>query len=73
MTATTLQAFREIHSAMQTQPTNWQWIGQHMSQQMFGITEARAKDYALHYGGEASQTMEILRSFDATYLSGGDK
>ena len=34
-------------------PTGWQWIGKHMSQRMFDITEARAKDYADRFGGEA--------------------
>ena len=49
-----LQQFRNIHQAMQTEPTNWQWIGEHMSQRMFGITETRAKKYAESHGGVAS-------------------
>ena len=53
MNDATLQAFRQIHAAMQTEPTTWQWIGPHMSQRMFGITETRAKAYAASHGGEA--------------------
>ena len=48
-----LQAFREIAASMQTEPQDWQWIGKHMSQRMFGITETRAKNYADRHGGEA--------------------
>lgn len=55
MTDATLQAFRDLAAAMQTEPTDWQWIGAHMSQRMFGITEARAKHYAEVYGGTASK------------------
>lgn len=50
-----LQAFREIAESMQTAPTNWQWVGPHMSQRMFGITEQRAKEFAKRHGGEAHQ------------------
>jgi hypothetical protein len=49
----TLVAFRQIAAEMHPEPHDWQWIGQHMSQRMFGITEKRAKDYAKKYGGEA--------------------
>jgi hypothetical protein len=55
MNDATLNAFRQIHEAMQTEPTNWQWIGPHMSQRMFGITEPRAKAYAERHGGTASK------------------
>lgn len=34
---------------------NWQWIGEHMSQRMFGISEKRAKAYAEKHGGEAKE------------------
>lgn len=53
MNATTLQAFREIHDAMQAEPTDWQWVGPHMSQRMFGITRTRAEAYATRHGGIA--------------------
>ena len=53
MNNATLEAFRAISDAMQTEPTNWQWIGEHMSQRMFGITEKRAREYAETYGGVA--------------------
>jgi hypothetical protein len=55
MNDTTLQAFRQIAASMQTESTDWQWIGKWMSQRMFGITEARAKDYAARFGGEAKR------------------
>ena len=55
MTDATLQGFRMIAEAMQSEPTNWHWIGPHMSQRMFGITEERAKDYAARFGGVATQ------------------
>ncbi len=50
-----LQAFRNIAEAMQTAPTDWQWIGAHMSQRMFGITEKRAKEFAARHGGTAAR------------------
>ena len=55
MNDATLNAFRQIHEAMQTEQTNWQWIGPHMSQRMFGITETRAKAYAERHGGTAEK------------------
>lgn len=49
-----LQQFRTIADAMAgPEPRDWQWIGPHMSQRMFGITEAHAKAYAERHGGEA--------------------
>lgn len=56
MTEAQLQAFREIAAAMNPEPQDWQWIGKWMSQRMFGISEARAKDYAARFGGEAGRT-----------------
>jgi hypothetical protein len=53
VTDATLFAFRAIADAMQTAPTDWQWIGPHLSQRMFGITEQRARAYAARHGGEA--------------------
>ena len=50
-----IQAFRAIAEAMQTEPTDWQWIGPHLSQRMFGITETRAKAYAERHGGVAQR------------------
>ena len=48
-----LQAFRNIAAQMSKGPTDWQWIGPHMSQRMFGITAVRAKRYAARFGGNA--------------------
>jgi len=47
--------FRDIAESMQTEPANWQWIGKHMSQRMFGITEKRARAYAERHGGAATK------------------
>ena len=58
MNDATLQGFRLIADAM-VGPTDWQWVGQHMSQRMFGITEKRAKDYAQRFGG-AENKMDVL-------------
>jgi hypothetical protein len=33
----------------------WQWIGPHMSQRMFAITEAHAKNNVARYGGFAQK------------------
>ena len=54
MTAATLEAFREIAEQMIGQ-ADWQWIGPHMSQRMFGITQERAEGYAKRHGGRAEQ------------------
>lgn len=53
-----LQAFRQIADAMQSKPADWQWIGPHMSQRMFGITQERAEAFAARHGGEAKPMQE---------------
>ena len=53
MTDRTLEAFRTIAAAMATAPQDWQWVGPHMSQRMFGITRERAEAYAQRHGGDA--------------------
>ena len=58
MNDATLNGFRMIAAAMESAPTNWQWVGPHMSQRMFGITEARAKAYAAKHGGEAVRMVD---------------
>jgi len=56
MTNATLEGFRMIADKMMGEDArDWQWIGQYMSQRMFGITEERAKAYAARFGGEAKQ------------------
>lgn len=55
MNNATLQHFRDLAEAMRNAPADWQWVGPHMSQRMFGITEARAKDFAARFGGTASR------------------
>lgn len=55
MTLNTLLQFRAIANVMADAPRDWQWIGPHMSQRMFGITEARAREYAARHGGTAAR------------------
>lgn len=55
-----LQALRMIAAHMAgSDVQDWQWIGEYMSQRMFGITEKRAKGYAKSHGGTASQMEKI--------------
>lgn len=61
-----LQSFRDLAKAMRTEPNDWQWIGPHMSQRMFGITEKRAKAYAARHGGTAMQMTQETRRAEAT-------
>jgi hypothetical protein len=58
MTNNQLEAFRALAAAMETEPTDWQWIGPHMSQRMFGITQARAESHAKAHGGKAEQMVK---------------
>jgi len=54
MTNAELSYFRSLADAMRgNESADWQWIGPHMSQRMFGITERRAREYAARHGGEA--------------------
>jgi len=53
MTDPTLEMFRMLAEAMSDAPRNWQWIGQHESQRMFGISQTRAEDLARRFGGDA--------------------
>jgi len=55
MKDSTLFYFDGLAKSMLDAPANWQWVGRHMSQRMFGITESRARDYAERYGGEAKR------------------
>lgn len=55
MTNTTLEGFRQIATAMQTAPQDWQWVGQWMSQRHFGITQAKAEAFAARHGGKAEK------------------
>jgi hypothetical protein len=55
MTDAALAEFRALAQAMQTEATDWEWIGPHMSQRMFGITRTRAEAYAARHGGQARQ------------------
>ena len=59
MNEETLEQFRQIAEEMriargESEP-NWEWIGPHMSQRMFGIPRERAEEYAARYGGAARQ------------------
>lgn len=59
MNSAQIEAFRKIAAQMNPESHDWQWIGKHMSQRMFGITEARAKNYADRFGGEAKQMAAV--------------
>lgn len=52
MNDTTLQGFRDLADRMLGKQ-DWQWVGPHMSQRMFGISRERAEEYARRHGGEA--------------------
>jgi hypothetical protein len=52
MNDATLQGFRRIADELIGR-ADWQWIGPHLSQRMFGITRERAEAYAKAHGGEA--------------------
>lgn len=54
-----LDYFHDLAEVMRNSPADWQWIGPHASQRMFGITEARAKDYAARHGGEARKMEDV--------------
>ena len=58
-----LEHFRALARAMEGEATDWQWIGPHMSQRMFGITEKRAKAYADRHGGTARNKTEIYAPY----------
>lgn len=58
MNNSTLDHFRALADIMAGPDTDWQWIGVHISQRLFGISEIRAKDYAARFGGVASK-MEV--------------
>jgi glucuronate isomerase len=61
MNNATLDAFRKIADAM-IGTADWQWVGPHMSQRMFGITRERAEAYAQAHGGRAEQMPKAARS-----------
>jgi hypothetical protein len=54
------EALSEFHAALASalagsEAQDWQWIGIHMSQRMFGISESRARAYAERHGGIAQK------------------
>jgi hypothetical protein len=62
MNTATLLLFRDLAETLAgPQARDWQWIGPHMSQRMFGITEQRARDYAARHGGSASKMTQVAR------------
>ena len=58
MNDATLAGFRQLADTMLGDNRNWQWRGNHLSQNMLGITQERAENYAAHYGGTASKMDE---------------
>jgi hypothetical protein len=67
-----LQEFRELYSAMQSEPSDWQWIGPHMSQRHFGITRSRAQAFAQRFGGDASRMPQHCRRCGVAKPAGKD-
>ena len=61
ITDATLTAFRNLADAMLGPDRDWEWIGPHPSQRMFGITRDRAEDYARRHGGVARVDMETFK------------
>lgn len=62
MNDATLNGFRQIADAMAgPEPRTWEWIGVHMSQRMFRVTQARAKKYARQFGGVARPMQQERR------------
>jgi hypothetical protein len=55
MTDATLLHFRSLAETLSDEPQNWQWVGPHLSQRMFGISERRARAYADRHGGVARE------------------
>lgn len=56
MNDNTLELFRSLAASLAgPEPQDWEWVGPHLSQRMFGITESRAKAYAQRHGGVARQ------------------
>lgn len=56
-----LNHFRNIADNMGLSNGGWCWVGKHLSQQMFDISEKRAKAYAARHGGDAM----TLEQYDA--------
>ena len=62
MNDATLQSFRDLADAMRGDtPTDWEWVGPHMSQRMFGITRDRAEEFAARHGGIARRSQVVIR------------
>jgi hypothetical protein len=60
MTDSTLVAFRAIADQL-IGAADWQWVGPHMSQRMFGITQERAEAYAKRHGGTAQPMSRVAQ------------
>jgi hypothetical protein len=55
-----LEGFRMLADAL-IGTADWEWVGPHMSQRMFGITRERAEGYAKAHGGVARQMQAVSR------------
>ena len=68
MNEAVLSHFRTLAEAMAgPEPQTWQWVGKHMSQRMFRISEKRAKEYAARHGGEAMQMVAQPEAWELEY------
>jgi len=52
MNDATLDQFRTLAEALIGR-ADWEWVGPHLSQRMFGITRERAESFAKAHGGVA--------------------
>lgn len=59
-----LSEFRRLADTLAgDEPRDWQWIGPHMSQRMFGITERLAKANEARHGGVARQMSDVVAAW----------
>ena len=68
MNDATLDAFRKIADDMlaaRGETADWQWIGPHMSQRMYWITQARAEAHAARHGGTAEPVRHAIPALEA--------
>lgn len=61
MSDAVLNVFRDHAEAMGIRDEGWCWVGEHLSQRMFGISEQRAKEYAARHGGRAMLDSEYMK------------
>jgi len=64
-----LHHFRDLADTLAgPEPRNWQWIGPHVSQRMFGIPEGKARTYAARHGGVAQRMPDVEAARVGSFL-----